>query len=96
VRLEVARDITEERYWQDHAAQKQELVGAIGRVQRAFHHQHGPPAACLIELLDTVLRLTRSEYGFMGNCGAARLARPRCGCAPLSNIAWDRRGAGAL
>ena len=65
----------------------QDLLVAISEAQAGFLLE-GDPRATFGHLLDTLLRLTRSEYGFIGEV-LYRDAAPYLKIHAITNIAWD-------
>jgi PAS domain S-box-containing protein len=70
------------------AATAHEVLAAIARVQSEFISGAGSENKTFDDLLQTVLRLTKSEYGFIGEV-RHEAGQPYLKCWAISNIAWD-------
>ncbi|MBI5494817.1 MAG: GAF domain-containing protein [Deltaproteobacteria bacterium] len=88
IRMEVARDITDERRWQASATLEHDLLAAISDAQRAFIAT-GDRTTLFDDLLAAVLRLTRSEYGFIGETLPGTPGKPVLRLRAFTDLAWD-------
>lgn len=66
-----------------------ELLEAISQIQSAYILDTNPIAA-FKQLLNTLLELTQSEYGFIGEIRTSEQGRPFLKTRAITNIAWNK------
>jgi len=84
----VARDITAQKATEENLARTNALLRALNRAQARFiegNDRH----ELFSDLLDALLVLTDSEYGFIGEVYFTAENRPYLKMQTITNIAWD-------
>jgi diguanylate cyclase (GGDEF)-like protein/PAS domain S-box-containing protein len=84
----VARDITAQKATEENLSRTNALLRALNRAQSRFIE--GTDRRDLFSgLLDSLLDLTESEYGFIGEILYTEEGRPYLKTQAITNIAWD-------
>jgi PAS domain S-box-containing protein len=83
-----AVDITERLAAERSLKERNELLDALTRAQ-SLYISETDPQIIFDSLLSTVLSLTRSEYGFIGEILNDREGNPYLKMQAITNIAWD-------
>ncbi len=84
----IARDITERNRQQKALEQSLELLEIVQKTQLRFIREQDP-SKIFSELLDDLLRITKSEYGFIGELRHTPEGQPFIKAYGITNIAWD-------
>ncbi|MFZ5630470.1 MAG: sensor histidine kinase [Spirochaetota bacterium] len=71
-----------------HGLEKGELLEAIGAAQARFISR-GEPAVVFNDLLAILLKVTRSEYGFIGEVFVSDERQPYLKTHAITNISWN-------
>lgn len=82
------RDVTELRTQSRAIHRQNALLDALSRVQSRFIGQ-GQTVGIFSELLDVLLELTESPYGFLGETRWDEAGRPSVVVTAISDVSWD-------
>ena len=82
------RDITKRKQTEDGLRRTTELIGSIREAQALFIDRENPRES-LEKLLDILVRVTESEYGFLDEVLLDGQGKPYKSSLAFSNIAWD-------
>jgi PAS domain S-box-containing protein len=82
------RDITERKRAEQHLRQSNDLLNALSQSQSQFIAETDPQML-FAELLQKLLALTHSEYGFIGEVLCEANGTPYLKTHALTNIAWN-------
>jgi hypothetical protein len=82
------QDVTERKRTEERILASQALLEGIRRAQDTFIAA-SDPREVFDRLLDTLLELTASEYGFIGEVLAREDGRPYLKAYAITNIAWS-------
>ena len=83
-----AKDITERKRAELDRAESQRLLAAITRIQSLFIDDQTAEAVWEV-LLEELLQLTQSEYGFIGEIVHSAEGQPVLRSQAITNIAWN-------
>jgi PAS domain S-box-containing protein len=83
-----ARDITAEVEAKDHAARTTTLLDAVRLIQSSYIGGTEPKQACE-QMLATLLDVTQSAYGFVGEIRHDETGAPYLKAHAVTNIAWN-------
>ena len=84
----VKEDITESRELQEQLVQQKKLIDMLHQSTTSFVEK-GDFKAAMNNMLETLLEITGSEYGFVGEVLLDDDERPYLRTHAISNIAWD-------
>ncbi|MET0024956.1 MAG: EAL domain-containing protein [Sedimenticola sp.] len=84
----IDRDITSEKEAEERLAEERKVLATVDRTLTRFieHHDSGKGFEAV---LDDLLTLTESQYGFIGECSMEDDGTPYMQAIAISNIAWD-------
>ena len=88
-----ARDITTEVEAKERAARTTGLLDAVLRIQSSYIGGTDPKNACE-QMLATLLHVTRSAYGFVGEIRHDEAGKPYLKAHAVTNIAWNEETRG--
>ena len=83
-----ARDITAEVEAKEQAARTTTLLDAVRQIQSSYIGGTDPKNACE-QMLATLLHVTRSAYGFVGEIRHDETGKPYLKAHAVTNIAWN-------
>ena len=87
--VSIVRDITERRRAEEEIRRQSELLQGLHGATARFVEKEKPEET-FQRLLDTILELTESEYGFIGEVLFTPEGKPHLKTRAITNIAWDQ------
>ncbi|MDP2169355.1 MAG: PAS domain S-box protein [Rhodocyclaceae bacterium] len=86
--IAIESDISERKRGEQRVQEQNKLLDAINRAQSQFI-AHVAPTDIFQGLLESILAITGSEYGFIGEVMRTEDGRPYIKTHGITNIAWD-------